>query len=369
MPVSFEADDPTRGCIQGLSVGPVQSMMRKNAFVLIVLITGVAFFALIIGVGIGFLLGQIAPIATRQPTSIPSQVPDRSLDKYTIPNLQRAKTPGVQIRVEKLLNDYPTFTSNLFAYDFDPTLQDGPTKRVSGLLNLPKGSGTYPLIVMLRGYVDPKDYFPGNGTINASLFFARNGFITVAPNFLGYGDSDQEASDILEARFQTYTTVMVLLKSLGSIPQWDHKNVFIWAHSNGGQIALTTLEITGLPYPTTLWAPVSSPFPFSILYYSDETVDKGKLLRKALANFEDVYNTDLYSLPNYLGSIKAPVNLDQGTADTAVPVSWSDDLAKALKAQGTAVEYNVYPGADHVMSPLWNTVIQKDLAFFVGKRQ
>ncbi len=343
--------------------------MRKQAFILAALSIGVGLIACVIGVGIGFLLGQVAPIATQPPTSIPSPVPDRSLDKYTIPNLQNANTPSVPIRVEKLLNDYPTFTSNLFAYNFDPTLQDGPTKKVSGLLNLPKGNGTYPIIVMLRGYVDPKDYFPGNGTINASLFFARNGFITVAPDFLGYGDSDKEASDIFEARFQTYTTVMVLLKSLGSIPEWDHKNVLIWAHSNGGQIALTTLEITGVAYPTTLWAPVSSSFPFSILYYSDETVDQGKWLRKALAAFEEVYNTDLYSLPNYLGSIKAPVNLDQGTADTAVPVAWSDDLARALKAQGTEVQYNVYPGADHVMTPLWNNVIQKDLAFFVGKRQ
>lgn len=118
-----------------------------------------------------------------------------------------------------------------------------------------------------------------------------------------------------------------------------------------------------------MWTPVSSPFPFSILYYSDETVDKGKWLRKALSEFEALYNTDLYSLPNYLSSIKAPVNLDQGAADTAVPIAWSDDLARALKAQGTEVEYNVYPGADHVMTPQWNTIIQKDLAFFVGKRQ
>jgi dipeptidyl aminopeptidase/acylaminoacyl peptidase len=344
-------------------------MMRQKAFILIAFILGVGLIAFVIGVGIGFLLGQIAPIATQQPKSMTSQVPDRSLDKYTIPNLGNAKTPNVQIQVEKLVRDYPSFTSNLFAYSFDPTLQNGPTKKVSGLLNLPKGNGTYPIIVMIRGYVDPNGYFPGNGTINASLFFAGNGFITVAPDFLGYGESDKEASDIFEARFQTYTTVMVLLKSLGSIPQWDHKNVFIWAHSNGGQIALTTLEVTGVPYPTTLWAPVSSSFPFSILYYSDETADKGKWLRKTLSQFEDIYDTDLYSTPNYLTRIKASINLDQGTADTAVPVSWSDDLAKALKAQGTEIDYNVYPGADHVMTPLWNSVIQKDLQFFLGKRQ
>ncbi len=147
-------------------------MMRQRVFLLIAFISGVGLIAFVSGVGLGFLLGQGASATIQQPKSTTTPAPDRSLDKYTIPNLQNAKTPSVQIRVKKLLKDYPNFSSNLFSYSFDPTLQDGPTKKVSGLLNLPKGNGTYPIIVMLRGYVDPKDYFPGNGTINASLFFA-----------------------------------------------------------------------------------------------------------------------------------------------------------------------------------------------------
>src|SRR5579872_5020760 len=115
--------------------------MRQKVFFLIALITSVGLIALVIGVGIGYLLGQIAPTATQQPKTVTTPVIDRHLDKYTIPNLENAKTPSVQIQVEKLLKDYPNFASNLFAYNFDPTLQNGPTKKVSGLLNLPKGIG------------------------------------------------------------------------------------------------------------------------------------------------------------------------------------------------------------------------------------
>ena len=50
-----------------------------------------------------------------------------------------------------------------------------------------------------------------------------------------------ESSDIFESRFQTYTTVLTLAKSLDSLEKWDQKNIFIWAHSNGGQIVLTFL--------------------------------------------------------------------------------------------------------------------------------
>ncbi|HWA51805.1 MAG TPA: prolyl oligopeptidase family serine peptidase [Patescibacteria group bacterium] len=321
--------------------------------------------------GIGFMVGQLILIKTQKPTQIVSQVVDRSLDKYTIDNLSNywnTKTdPSTTLRVTSQLKDFPEFTSSEFIMNFNPSTSLGTvvqTKKTSGLINIPKGEGKYPLVIMIRGYVPTEQYFTGNGTINGSYFFAKNGFITVAPDFLGYGDSDKESSNVFESRFQTYTTVMAVLKSVGQIPNWDGKNIFIWAHSNGGQIALTTLEITGVNYPTVLWAPVSSSFPFDILYYSDEADDQGKSLRKELSTFEDVYNTDLYSLNNYLDKIKAPIQLDQGTADDSVPVDWSDNLADNLKKQGLPVVYNKYPGADHMMTPLWNTVIQKDLEYF-----
>lgn len=326
--------------------------------------------ALIISFGIGFMTGQIILIKTQKPSGVVQKVIDRSLEKYTIDNLSKADIKPAIINKDKLLKDFPNFTSNEFTMEFNPNPGNNETKKVSGMLNIPKKGDTHPLLVMIRGFVSPKDYFIGNGTINASYYFANNGYITISPDFLGYGDSDKEPDNVFEARFQTYTTVLSLLRALQekkvSIPEWDKHNVFIWAHSNGGQIALTTLEITRGEYPTILWAPVSAPFPFSILYYSDESDDKGKSLRKAVSQFEDVYNSDLFSLDNYLSYIKAPIQLNQGTSDDAVPVSWSDNLAKILKDNGVEINYNKYLGADHQMSPLWNEVIRKDLEFFNG---
>ncbi len=313
---------------------------------------------------IGFMVGQIILIKTQKVNTLVNQVVDRSLDKYTIENLSKSEVLAGKIEVQKELKDYPNFVSNEFTMEFDPTLATNQTKKVSGMINIPKGSAKHPLIVMIRGYVDLSDYFIGNGTVNSSIFFANHGFITISPDFLGYGESDSEPDNIFEARFQTYTTVMTLLKSVSLIKEWDGKNIMIWAHSNGGQIALTTAEITGFTYPTVLWAPVSAPFPYSILYYTNEASDYGKSLRRELARFENVYNTDLYSLSNYLARIKAPIELNQGTADEAVPINWSDNLVKTLKDNELDVNYNKYPGADHQMTPLWNSVIQKDLEYF-----
>lgn len=298
------------------------------------------------------------------PESPISQIKPRPLDKYTIDNLSKIEVPGTQIEIGEPLVKEEKFTSYLFSMSFDPSISGKEKKKVTGLINIPTTKGPFALVVMFRGFVDQELYKTGDGTRRAGEYFAQNGFITIAPDFLGYATSDSEAGSIFESRFQTYTTALVLLNSLNSIPNWDGTNVFIWGHSNGGQIAITVLEITGKAIPTTLWAPVSKPFPYSILYYTDESEDRGKLIRRELAAFEETYDPDLYSIDMYYDRIKAPIEVHQGTADDAVPREWSDELTKKLEELEIGFDYFVYPGADHNLNPSWGTVAARDLAFF-----
>jgi len=312
------------------------------------------------------LIGWFAHTAYNLPRSSNpiSQIKPTPLAKYTIENLSKVTVSPSTIQIGKVLKTDPKFTSYEFTFSFDPTLANGPKKTVSGLINIPVSPGPYPVIVMYRGYVDQTKYFIGEGTQRAAEVFAANGYITVAPDFLGYADSDKESSDIFESRFQTYTTAMETLASVKSLKDWDQKNIFIWAHSNGGQVALTTLETTGATYPTVLWAPVSQPFPYSILYYLDEASDSGKFIITQLSGFMNDYDITKYSLTNYLTNIKAPIQLNQGTADDAVPFKWSDQLNKEFKTATVSAAYIKYPGADHNLQPGWNTVIENNLQFF-----
>jgi dipeptidyl aminopeptidase/acylaminoacyl peptidase len=164
--------------------------------------------------------------------------------------------------------------------------------------------------------------------------------------------------------------VLSLFKSLDQIESWDGKNIGIWAHSNGGHIALTILEISKINYPTVLWAPVSKPFPYSILYYTNESEDKGKYIRKELAKFEETYDTDAFSLDNYFPDIAAHLQIHQGTADDAVPVEWSKNLYNILRKSYKDQKFNydldlfVYPGADHNLQPVWESATARSLSFF-----
>lgn len=294
--------------------------------------------------------------------------PDRTLDKYAIENLSSAKYQLGTFEIKNQISKDTKFTSYLFDFSFVPDVTGSKTKVTSGIINIPDtDKNKYPLVILVRGYVDQNIYSSGMGSKNIGQYLSENDYVTIAPDFLGYAESDQESSNIFESRFQTYVTVVSLIKSInGGIlnKYWDGKNVFIWAHSNGGQIALTTLEITGVDYPTVLWAPVSKPFPYSVLYYTDESDDGGKLIRKELSKFESLYNVDKYSLTNYLDRINAPIQLHQGTSDDAVPVAWSDTLDTKLKKLDKNIDYIVHPGADHNMQPDWNNAAKQTLKFY-----
>jgi dipeptidyl aminopeptidase/acylaminoacyl peptidase len=288
----------------------------------------------------------------------------KPLEKYTIENLAISELEEGNIQIEEVISEENDFTSYLFSLEFKPSLKDREIKKVTGQLNIPTEKGGYPIIVMFRGYVDQEIYETGIGTRKSAAVFAQNGFITIAPDFLGYADSDIQAENIFESRFQTYTAALSILRSLDSIPDWDGINIFLWGHSNGGQIALTVLEITGNNYPTVLWAPVTKSFPYSILYYTDESEDKGKYIRRELAKFENLYDVEQYSIDNYLERINAPIQLHQGTSDNAVPLGWTNEFADVLNDLEKEISYYTYPGANHNMIPAWDTVVGRNLVFF-----
>lgn len=330
----------------------------------------------------GFFIRNI--FVTKTLSETPIQQP-RPLEKYSIENLSKTNIEPGKLTIKEKLYESEKFTSYLFEFEFNPNLASNILKKTTGMLNMPsdmegsKPSSNTPVLLMIRGFVDQKMYVTGMGTKNAANYFSENGFITIAPDFLGYGGSDQEVDNIFESRFQTYTTIISLVNTLEHLK--DNNDaitfpnnlivklssstpIFIWSHSNGGQIALTILEITGKTYPTVLWAPVTKPFPYSILYYTDEANDGGKFLRKKLSEFEELYDSDKYSLTNYLDKINAPIHLDQGTADESVLPIWSDNFTSQLKDLNKDVTYTKYPGANHNMQPKWDDVIKEDNTFY-----
>ncbi|HKY73919.1 MAG TPA: alpha/beta fold hydrolase [Patescibacteria group bacterium] len=282
----------------------------------------------------------------------------RTLDQYAFLAL-RARTPQKsEITLQRVLERKPMYTSYLFTYRSNG-------KQVSGQANIPVKQGLLPAIVLIRGFVDKEIYRTGLGTYRAADAFAEHGYITFAPDFLGYGESASESANIFESRFEKAVSVLDLLESVSTIRQVDGKRIGIWGHSNGGQIALSVLEITKYSYPTTLWAPVTLKFPDSILQYIDELPDKGAYLTSQLARLQDRYDAAWYSVDTYLSDITAPLLLHQGTSDEEVPESWSTAFYERMRGMNKPITYYTYDKENHNFNngsaPM---ALKRDLVFF-----
>jgi fermentation-respiration switch protein FrsA (DUF1100 family) len=153
---------------------------------------------------------------------------------------------------------------------------------------------------------------------------------------------------------------------------------------------------------------VTAPFPYSILYFSDEEADEGKQSRKWISLFDNLYDARQFSFTNFLDGLRGPVQLQQGTNDDAVLKWWSDEFVQKLKSENVrraelvkmqekesrasesatetlapeqavatpvgalepiTYDYFVYQGADHNMRPDWDSVIAKDVEFFTRELQ
>lgn len=320
----------------------------------------------LIGVGTWFYLGnQNARVVSPQGEAT---VVEKPYEKYSFERLVGRVDRASEIEIGRELTATSEYSSYVFYYTSEG-------RRISGQLNLPNLSRLMGVVVMARGYVEKEGYITGTGTRNAAAVYAKNGYITIAPDFSGYGESDKEDENALGARLVKPVEILDLIASLSSLSQVDLNKVYLWGHSNGGQIMLSVAEVLGKrksvnPYSresvlgATLWAPVSKPFPYNILFYTDEAEDQGKWLRSEIAKFEAEYDVFKYSIDKYLDWIEMPLVIHQGTVDDAVPVTWNRELGERLKEQDKSYTYYEYPGADHNMRPQWNMVVSRDLGWF-----
>lgn len=341
-----------------------------------------------VGFGIGFYFSDKIEIPLKSPFNpTDKKQNERPLEVYTFEALRKRTYATRTIKIEKELDRQLEFVSYLFSYD-------ALGKKMSGQINFPTiATEDTPVIVMIRGYVPSQMYSTGVGTRNGAAAFAKAGFITVAPDFFGYGESDPEPENSWQARFEKPIAVIELIKTIreSGVPVNENGELYktnkigLWGHSNGGQIALSTLVTLEEPIPTSLWAPVTVPFPYSVLFFSDEDDDEGKGMRLWVNQLEEKYELRDFSFTQYLDGLKGPLQLHHGTADEAALKTWSDEFIQKIKLENErradekktaedtsqvppAVVYNYfeYPGADHNLQPAanWQKVVDRDIAFF-----
>lgn len=296
--------------------------------------------------------------APPRPTATPMLTPTPDpFAAISIAALRARSYPGGQITIVRTLGTTAAFTRYLIAYPSDGL-------RITGVMDVPAGSGPFPVIILNHGYVAPPSV---SGTYVGSYadYYARNGYLTISPDYRGYGGSDDGDNPF---RIGYVIDVLNLVSSIQTLPQADATRIGMWGHSMGGGVTSYVMVISSQVKAFVLYGAMSADAAVSWRYIRQKFNESGpdQWARQYGGTPDEIPEAYARISPiNYLNYVRAPVSIHHGVADTQVPPEWSADLYKRLQDTGAMVEYYTYPGAPHsFQGAAWDLFMQRTLAFF-----
>lgn len=268
-----------------------------------------------------------------------------------IEQLRQREFAGGEIKIEETLLQNGTYTSYLISYPSD-------NLKIYGIMKIPEGNGPFPVIILNHGYYNPSSFQSGNGTDNMANILASNGYITLASDYRGHGNSDNDIQGRRGGHRPEYAIdILNLIASVKSIAKADQNRIGMWGHSMGGEVALRVVEATDTIKALVLWAPTAT------RASDNRGFAAGRHMQGTNAT-PDI-SQDGAAPMNFLRYIQTPISLHQGLSDTEVNPDGSRQLNEALKKQGKQIEYFEYEGQDHNFQNLgWDVISKRTVDFY-----
>lgn len=331
----------------------------------------IVFFLTIIIAGIYFY--------TASDTSLPKH---QQQGKTSVKNLHplsiaymRAQTySGSDIEIEQTLPSGSNYNRYLTSYTSDGL-------KIYALLTVPQGKkpkSGWPVIIFNHGYIPPAEYRTTERYIAYTDAFSANGYIVFRPDYRGHGNSEGNPEGAYYAPAYTID-VLNAVSSLKKHKDVDPNRMGMWGHSMGGSITLRTMITTKDIKVGVIWAGVVASYQDLIQNWrrpgtsqwrpSQREQAFRRPSRQALIDkYGDVDKNPSFwnsiAPISYVAAISGPIQLHHGTADTDVPILFSERLEQALKKAAKPVELYVYEGDDHNISNNLNLALDRSVKFF-----
>lgn len=312
------------------------------------------------------------PAKLTQNSQVTPKLPKDTSNPLSIDAMRAKKYPGSTFVVVQTLTGRRNYARYIVSY-----LSDGLTQY--GLLTVPLGNmpvGGWPAILFNHGYIPPGSYSTVESYASYVDVLASSGFVVFKPDYRGNANS--QGVPVQPYVSGDYVTdSMNALSSLQKDDRVNSKKIGVFGHSMGGNISLHELVI-------------SKDFSAAVLFagsIGDEAAiidwwDRRFSAKSIVGNDLDTYYLvkkmeEINGTPNsnegywnsidptkYISTVSAPIQIQVGTADTAVPVSFSTTLRDLLKSKEKAVEFYEYPGIDHNFSGVTSTALGRAVSFY-----
>lgn len=250
--------------------------------------------------------------------------------------------------------------------------------KIYALLTIPEGSppeGGWPAIIFNHGYIPPLQYQTTERYVAYVDGFARNGFIVFKPDYRGHGNSQGQAIGAYGSNAYTID-VLSAVSSIKKLKGVNPDKIGMWGHSLGGFITLRSMVVNKDIKAGVIWAGVVGSYPDLLNNWRRRSSFTPPPLPTGARRWRQIL-IEQFGEPNqnpqfwnsisanfFLNDISGPLQLHHGTADTSVPIEFSQKLYDQLISLGKEAELYSYPGDDHNLSNNFNTAMQRLVEFF-----
>ena len=290
----------------------------------------------------------------------------------SIENLRKGAYPGSVITIEQTLDPGSNYSRYIASYKSEGL-------KIYALLTIPNGEKPktgWPVIIFNHGYIPPAEYRTTERYIAYTDGFSRNGYIVFRSDYRGHGDSAGAATGSYGSNGYTID-ILNAVASMKKYKDADPNRIGMWGHSMGGHITLRAMVVNKDIKAGVIWAGVVGSYPDLINNWRRRNMTSSPFpttstrggWRQSLINDygtpeENPKFWNSISANSYLADISGPIQLHHGTADTSVPVAFSETLKQQMKDAGKTVELFTYPGDDHNISRNFSLAISRSVSFF-----
>lgn len=284
-------------------------------------------------------------------------------DPHSLPALFDGAATGGDLRREALITQNDEYTSHRVSY------RSGDL-RISGVLNVPRGKGPFPAVVLAHGHIDPEVYVNGQGMNRELDYLAREGFVVLHTDYRGHAESDDVDEVEHELRLGYVRDAIAAVRALKPVARVDAERVSLAGRSMGGGVTFGALVAEpDLVDAAVVWASVSTKFEDNFRRWAlPERPDRAnQFMERFGAPDENPTFWRGLSPRYYVDRIGASVMMHHGRLDESCPYRWATATHQALQKADVDVTFHTYENEGHTFYPEWELSMRRTVDFLRAK--